>query len=192
MPWFVAELPDGTRDIRVADFHRMREAIDNSLCWVCGQHVGANKTFVIGPMCAINRVTAEPGCHRNCALYAAMACPFLARPHMRRRDLPPEHEYAEPAGEMLERNPGLAVLWNTRTWAAQRDHGGYLFSLGDPNDVEFFHRGRRATREEVLEAFVAGRPALEEAARKSGPMGMVRLGELTGVALRVVDRFLPV
>jgi len=39
-------------------------------CWLCGQPLGKFMCFVVGPMCAINKTSAEPPSHRDCALYA--------------------------------------------------------------------------------------------------------------------------
>ena len=38
---------------------------------------------------------------------------------------------------------------------------GYLITLGDPERVEWYHRGRLATRAEVVEAIESGLPQLQ-------------------------------
>lgn len=70
VPWFVAFV-DGQPDHRIARGEAAEEALRFKLCWVCGNPLGANLTFVIGPMCVVNRVTAEPPAHRDCAIYSA-------------------------------------------------------------------------------------------------------------------------
>lgn len=112
VPWFAAAV-DGGYDFRVLRPGAVDRAVTYELCWVCGQPLGPWVTFVVGPMCAVNRTSAEPPAHRECAEWSARACPFLVRPHARRRehDLPADAQ--EPAGIMLRRNPGVALCWHT-------------------------------------------------------------------------------
>ena len=88
VPWFVDRDADvnGQPDFRYADPRKLDRAIAYSLCWVCGQRRGVHASFVIGPMCSVNRVSAEPPCHLDCAIYSARACPFVANRKMVRRD----------------------------------------------------------------------------------------------------------
>ena len=72
IPWFVATLSDGSRDFRVASGERWHDAVRFNKCWVCGRTYGRFMSFLIGPMCAVNRITAEPPCHYDCAVYAAL------------------------------------------------------------------------------------------------------------------------
>jgi hypothetical protein len=176
VPWFVAWLDDeqnavkpgeGTPDFRVLHPDAIRDAWRFKTCWLCGQSLGAHKTFVIGPMCAVNRTSSEPPCHIACARYAAEACPFLTRPHMRRREggLPE----GEIAGIAIMRNPGVTLLWTTKKPSPRGDgRGGTLFYIGDPEHVEWWAEGRRATRAEVLEAIDTGLPQLRELAEAQG------------------------
>lgn len=171
IPWFVATLDDGTRDFRVADAQRRVNAYQFRKCWVCGGtvgKVGAVTTFVIGPMCVINRVTAEPGTHRDCARYSALACPFLATPAMRRRTTGLPDDMEEPAGIALSRNPGVTAVYYTRTFRrlvvpmGGPGRPGWLISLGAPTAVEWYTQGRVATGDEVRSAIDAGLPALRD------------------------------
>ena len=85
VPWFVAWI-DGKPDFRVIAPGRVAEAVNKGKCWVCGGTLFGTRAYVVGPMCAVNRTSAEPPSHRDCARYSAKACPFLSRPTMRRRD----------------------------------------------------------------------------------------------------------
>ena len=87
VPWFVATI-NGQPDFRVIRTDGIQIALKRGLCWVCGVPFlrQEDRAFTIGPMCAVNRVSAEPPSHRDCAVYSAMACPFLATPNMVRRD----------------------------------------------------------------------------------------------------------
>jgi hypothetical protein len=163
VPWFVAWI-DGKPDFRVIGIDKMRDALQFRQCWICGDTLGANVSFVIGPMCAVNRVSAEPPSHHDCAVFAATACPFLANPQMRRRDSNLPEDTVDPDGIAISRNPGVALVWTTRTWSLIPAH--QLFNVGDPTRTEWYARGRAATRGEVLESIASGLPLLEQAAEQ--------------------------
>ena len=166
IPWFVATLDDGTRDPRIADSDRWADAVRFRLCWVCGQKLGRHLAFVIGPMCAVNRVSSEPPSHRDCAIYSARACPFLATPTMRRRtsNLPEHRESA--GGVALARNPGVALVWVTTGYHVERVDGGHLVFFDDPTETQWYCEGRPATRAEVLASIDSGLPLLQAACQE--------------------------
>ena len=178
VPWFVAwldadgnasERGKGSPDFRVIYPGAIRTAVRNRTCWLCGEALGAFTAFVIGPMCAINRVSSEPGSHLECANFAARACPFLANPNRRRRtnDLPEGHSSA--AGCPIQRNPGVALVWSTRRFQVFSPDGrGLLFRLGDPERVYWWAEGREATRAEVLASVDSGYPLLLSEAQQGG------------------------
>lgn len=160
VPWFVCWI-DGQPDFRIIRDDGIRQALREHICWLCGKPLGRYVAFVIGPMCALNRVTAEPGSHIDCAQYAARACPFLATPNMQRREIP---DWTAPAGHGIKRNPGVALVWVTRVWSLFPDgQGSYLLHLGDPESVHWYAHGRDATRAEVLASIDSGLPILQEA-----------------------------
>lgn len=164
IPWFAAQLPDGTHDLRTADAHKLYMAARFGNCWICGRRTGIYKAFPIGPMCMVNRITAEPPSHRECAIYAAKVCPFLAVPQARRRDHDYPDGYQPAAGLPITTNPGVTVVWITKTFTTFRPpHGndGLLFELGDPTETLFYRRGITADPVDVMAAMWAGRPALE-------------------------------
>jgi hypothetical protein len=162
VPWFVA-WQDGKPVFPAMDPRKLQRAIVRNLCWVCGGELGRIKAFVIGPMCAVNRTSAEPPCHLECARFSALNCPFLSKPAMGR--VPIEHyggTRENTPGVMLERNPGVTLIWQTRRYELFDDGaGGTLFDIGKPHSVEWYARGRRATRLEVLESIETGIPHLE-------------------------------
>jgi hypothetical protein len=79
VPWFV-DWVDGKPEFRAMDGNKWESAVRYRLCWVCGGTLGVNKSFVAGPMCGINRTSAEPPCHLECATWSARNCPFLKNP----------------------------------------------------------------------------------------------------------------
>jgi hypothetical protein len=175
VPWFVCWI-DQKPDFRVIGPGKIADAYRFKLCWICGQRLGKFKTFVIGPMCALNRISAEPPSHRECAIFAVRACPFLSTPqmHRRTRDLPTEGVH-EPGGIGLKRNPGVSLVWTTSSYAPLRAPNGYVFRIGDPTELLWFKEGRTATREEILESIDSGVPILREVAQQDGPKALAAL-----------------
>jgi hypothetical protein len=178
--WAADEQGTMKPDFRLADLNHLRRCVVYRCCWLCGQAMGVNKVFVIGPMCCVNRISSEPPCHYDCAYFAARNCPFLTKPLARRRDtsdLPDTHA----AGIMIDRNPGVCALWVTHDYKTF-DANGLLFQLGKPERVEFYSQGRRATREEVSHSVDTGLPLLRDMARREGRKAMQELQ-------RLVDEF---
>ena len=186
VPWFVHWI-DGEPDFRVIGPGKWNRAFRNRRCWVCGDVMGVHRVFVIGPMCVVNRVTSEPPSHRECAEFAAKACPFLTRPRMRRneKDLP---EHRQIAGIHFDRNPGATCLYETPSATPFRaDGGGYLLRLGEPTRVDWWAEGRTATRAEVLAAIDSGYPILLDVARRfDGPESIPELEKMRDDAMRLV------
>lgn len=56
VPWFVAWV-DGKPEFRAADQRKLVIAIQEKRCWVCGEPLGRFMTFVVGPMCGLNRTS---------------------------------------------------------------------------------------------------------------------------------------
>jgi hypothetical protein len=193
VPFFVAWV-NGEPDFRVMDERKWSRCVRERLCWICGGRLGAHGAFVIGPMCSINRTSAEPPAHLDCATFAAQACPFLTMPKMRRREDGLPEATVDPAGQMLRRNPGVALVWATRKWTLFRvgrdplgGRAGWLFQLGDPTEVSWFAEGRRATRAEVLESIDSGCPLLRDVAEAEGPEAVADFESMKAAAMR----FLP-
>lgn len=163
VPWFVGWIDD-VPDFRVIRVDGILDAVRLRICWLCGDGLGANAAFVIGPMCALNRVSAEPPSHRDCATYAAQACPFLITPGMRRRDSNMPEDATTPDGIMITRNPGVALVWVSRNWRMWTDLR--LFQVGDPIETRWYAEGREATRGEVLASIDSGLPLLRAEAER--------------------------
>lgn len=182
VPWFVAWF-DGVPDFRVIDTPKMAVAVRQSRCWVCGGPLGRSLALTIGPMCSITRCISEPPSHRDCAIFAAKACPFLANPRMRRNDVElPDHMPA--AGTAIYRNPGAVAVWVTRSVTPFQQEHGVLFTFDDPDEVLWFAEGREATRTEVQASIDSGYPLLVAEARKQGPEGIEELARQTKRAMR--------
>ena len=187
VPWFVAFI-DGQPDFRVIRPGGIQTALRQKLCWACGMPFlrQEDRAFVIGPMCAVNRVSAEPPSHEDCAVYSATHCPFLTRPDMRRRDRHMPEGAHNPAGSMIRRNPGVALVWVTgyKSWGTFSDgNGGTLVNVGEPKRALWFARGVAATREQVLASIDSGLPILQEMAESEGPPAVAELERMHERAL---------
>jgi hypothetical protein len=183
VPHFVAWI-DGKPDFRVVHAETALRCWNRRRCWICGQELGRTVAFVIGPMCAINRVSSEPPQHRECAEFAAKACPFLTRPRAKRREAGLPEESQHPAGIMLARNPGVALVWITREPSVMKLPDGWLFNVGNPAETLWFAEGRTATRAEVMASIDSGLPALRQVAQQDGAAGARELQ-------RAIDRAMP-
>lgn len=178
VPWFVAWLDadgepvdtgEGEPDFRIIRPRGVALAHGLGKCWICGGGLGAYRAFVIGPMCAVNRTSAEPPSHHECADWSARACPLLTRPHARRRESGLPEGTLEPAGTMLRRNPGVALVWTTRKYRVKHASAdGVLFDVGEPEHVEWWAEGREAERAEVVASIVSGLPELAGLASQQG------------------------
>lgn len=178
IPWFVHVEDDGTPDFRIIGYNKIGIAVRNNLCWLCGRKLRRMNAFVIGPMCAVNRVSSEPPSHPECAVFAAKACPFLTRPLAKRneRGLDPDKVH-HAAGVPISRNPGVTLIWWTLKYTPFRAGDGVLFTIGAPERAQWFAYGRPATRDEVLDSISTGLPALEEMARAEGQAAISDLAE---------------
>lgn len=189
VPWFVQYINDEP-DFRVMDSDKLVRAVRQRRCWVCGGQLGKFMCFVAGPMCGVNRNSAEPPCHRACAEFSALNCPFLTMPKMRRneKDMPGETNVA---GIAIKRNPGVSMLWVTRSYKTYQDNG-ILFELGEPEEIIFYANKRKATRAEVDESIRTGLPILYDVARKyDGPKGVAELDGKVVRFMLLVDQVLP-
>lgn len=185
IPYFVAWI-DGKPDFRVMDPIKWEMCVQFRRCWLCGVQLGRNVAFVIGPMCAVNKTSSEPPSHLECATYAAMACPFLTMPKMERRDDRLPEGWKPPAGEMLRRNPGVTLVWVTKTFKVWNAGNGKLIEIGPPQQTLWFAEGRTATRAEVLASIDSGLPALKAMADAEGPKASEALANQVFAAMALL------
>lgn len=185
VPWFVTFI-DGEPEFRAVDPSKIFQAHGKHTCWVCGRRLGPRKAFVIGPMCAVNRVSAEPPSCLSCARFSVTACPFMSRPLAKRADLSDLEGTSQPPGLMIARNPGVTLIWETATYRAEKQpEGGLLFRIGSPMRVSWWREGREASRAEVIESVRTGLPALRRVAEQDGPDAVTFLNTLIERAVRL-------
>lgn len=185
IPWFVGTV-EGKRDFRVADGRKRVIAVNQKRCWVCGEPLGKNFAFVIGPMCAVNRNTSEPPSHVDCATFAARACPFLCLPKSEYRK-PPE------GGKMLvgslEGNPGACAVWITKSYKPYIVPGTkaeWLIRIGPATEVLWFAEGKMASRAQIEESFNRRLPLLREVAEREGPEACAYLDQQVDIAMKLL------
>lgn len=190
VPRFVAQI-EGKWDFRCIRTGWVGHCYRTGACWLCGDRLGTRKAFVIGPMCAINRVTSEPPSHFDCARFAVMACPFMCFPN-RKRD---EHNLPKDKfipGVHIDRNPGAFCLWVARSYKPfDAGDGSTLFRIEKPSYVEWWACGRQATRAEVLQSIESGYPLLKKAAARDGVEGLKELERGLIEAMKLVPPFVP-
>jgi hypothetical protein len=204
VPYFVAWLsPLGARlregqgepDHRIADPDKLARCLKFSLCWLCGVPLGKWRALVVGPMCLVNRTTAEPDCHPACAEYAARACPFLANQRTRRNDVRPlpSSSSSHPMGH--KRNPGVACVFvHTERWLKRIPQAAGLAPLfrmpvGEPRRLTFFANGERASRLEVMQSLNGGMAILQEAAAREGQDALAELACYYAATVALVERW---
>jgi hypothetical protein len=187
VPWFVGWV-DGKPEFRASDPDKRVRAVKESLCWVCGEVLGVRKAFVTGPMCCINRTTAEPPSHYDCAVWSMQNCPILNGLKSKRRH---DEQFEKVAtgdvpGHMIEAIPKAMAIWICRDFQLFADgqgKGGWLIRMAEPVDgLEFWKDGKRATFEQIQEALAYGLPTLQKIADEAGPESQQNLREY-------VDRF---
>jgi len=111
-------------------------------------------------MCVVNRNSAEPPSHYDCAKFSALACPFLTLPKAQRREANMPANTQELAGIMIPRNPGVTCLWTTKRYFVHNTARGPLFNIGRSESVEWSAEKLPATREQVLVSIDSGMPSL--------------------------------
>lgn len=188
VPWFTPWV-GGEPEFRAVYPDQAYKAHKAGKCWICGQRNQGAYAFVIGPMCAINRVSSEPPSHLDCGRFAVTACPFLSRPLAKRRDVS-DIPHQPPPGVMLERNPGVSLIWVTRSYRFETEPNeptNGLFRIGSPiKPLEWYSEGRKATRKEVLESIESGLPKLTELALLHGEAGLEALRKQIERAMKLV------
>jgi hypothetical protein len=86
-------------------------------------------------------------------------------------------------GIALTRNPGVALVWITRSFEPFFDeHGGALLRVGDPIRVEAFAEGRIAMNEELEHSIATGLPSILKIAQEDGPEAVAELRLMTAIA----------
>lgn len=183
---------DGVPDFVLVSQQYFYECINEKLCWLCGGKMGTRNFFVTGPMCTITCTSAEPPVHMGCARFSVRNCPFLTRPLAKRQNVEGK-EHVEPGGVMIERNPGMSVVWETDSYRVIRDgNGAPVIKMGPPKDIQWWKEGRPATGDEVIDAIESGVPLLFKMAEAEGPIALSEMEEVWNSYIdTTLRKFLP-
>jgi hypothetical protein len=109
---------------------------------------------------------------------------------MRRNESELLIDETHPVGPMIDRNPGVALAWTTRSFRLHRLGEGVLFRVGPPETIEWFCEGREATRSEVLTSLESGLPLLRAEAERDGPAALRELDRLFSQAILLLPQAL--
>jgi hypothetical protein len=88
----------------------------------------------------------------------------------------------------------VTLLWITKSYRPFRTDGddagreGILFRLGDPTEVHFYAKGRKATREEIDASVASGIHFLTEPAEAQGQAAVADLRRLRGLFDGLVEK----
>lgn len=156
----VHEKTEGARpDFPTIDVRRLVTCRKQNRCWICGNGLKAFKTFVFGPASALVQMSTEPPSHPECANYAVQVCPFIIDPTRLHVSEKPGFKLKEGQTLMPEvgpGNPGVAIIWTTRSYEFHMpdpSRGMALFEPGEPERIEFWHRGQPATHKQAMDGF---------------------------------------
>jgi hypothetical protein len=185
VPKFV-QWVEGKPDFRVVDIQWLNYCVRHKPCWLCGERLGSHMAFCIGPMCAVNRVNSEPPSHLECARFAVQACPFMTHPNRKRNEMDLPIAAEDAAGITIDRNPGVTLIWVTKEYKVFQVGNGLLFGLGEPEILEWWAKGRPATREEILHSINTGLPTLQKMAEEEGPKAVAALEKKIRAGLALV------
>jgi len=76
----------GEPDFRIILKEKTGEVMKKKLCGLCGQKLLLKIYFIGGQLMRTNRLFNDSPMHRECAMYAAMTCPYIALPSKNYRD----------------------------------------------------------------------------------------------------------
>lgn len=148
--------PGAVPSFQTVDAVRAIHCRRQRLCWICGKQIGTYKWFVFGPAGVVAQQSVEPPSHMDCAHYAVQVCPFMLNPNKHIRVNRPLRESEQVTPDLSTHNPGVSVLWVTKTFLPvpiDPKNGVYRYDVGEPEMIEYWREGRKATRAEIKAAF---------------------------------------
>jgi hypothetical protein len=110
---------------------------------------------------------------------------------MRRNTAERPAEALDPAGISIPRNPGVTLLWITRSYQVLRTSNGVLFRLAEPHELVAYAEGKITTRDALDASVASGLPILASMAAEQGEDAMQALLKQCDVAEKLFDRMLP-
>lgn len=78
VPWVTPRTVDGRHLLGAVDAARVRTAIQQRLCGVCGRSLGSRLVLLVRESDLARFASTEPALHPHCAAYTTAACPMIA------------------------------------------------------------------------------------------------------------------
>ena len=140
IPFAVGNGTDGQPDFRVIEPAKWMRAAQHRLCGICGESMGAHLAFVGGTLSISNRLFTDLPMHRDCAVYALRACPFLAAPKFAYSRTAPE--WAHVSQNVDAKRPNRFGLGVTKDYKLARlPDGEVVIQAAEFSAVEWWHEG---------------------------------------------------
>lgn len=188
IPFFVV-MESGIPEFRVADGRKALACVQHQRCWICGKEMEPGRSvFVVGPSALLNRVSAEPPSHSECARYAVRVCPFMSNPDfVRRKEHFPDGTISP--GLSIKENPGVMLLWYASGYKIESSsNGGGLFIIPNPSKIVYFRHGRKATGEEIQAALKASYDRFVQASKNASVESNAQLHSAFVQALKMIPK----
>ncbi len=174
IPWF-CERQDPHADLGRAAAGKRDLAYRQKRCWICGQHLGVFLCFPVDAGQTLTRLSQLPPSHLACAAFAAVACPRIVSPPPAPGDVPP-----------------VMALWSTKSCLHRTKGQNVWFEMGEPGAINWYCRGRAATKVEATESLAAAMRVLSAAAALEGFDSEVELLTACQAVLPMLPRPEPV
>lgn len=150
IPWFVATLPDGSRDLRFADYRKKVASVKNLVCWVCGKPLNIMRVLVGGPLSFFNGRYGDMHCHPSCAEFSAKYCPHLNNTKSKYR-IANSPDGVQSSEGLTMSHPGVIGLVYCLDTDTCPTHDDLLLSPVDVQKVEWWHKGAKISAREACE-----------------------------------------
>lgn len=134
VPYIVKILDDGTPDFKIQEEAIRVECLVRKKCALCGQPLDEEFVFIGGASCAKQGLFIDPANHEECALYAAAACPFLAKGTGYAKN--PKN--ADAIIEIVsDKRPKVMILYYTRSFEIVRLSGHIVAKAGPATKIDY-------------------------------------------------------
>lgn len=134
IPYFATLGADGEPNFKIADELKRQACAKKNLCWLCGQPLAYYMVFIGGPLSAQSRLFSDGPMHQDCAEYALVVCPYLAR-QSRDRNSTAGHAHSM----MTLDKPEKFCLFITRGFKIEHQKGGEWLFNAHPHTKLIWH-----------------------------------------------------
>lgn len=143
IPYTVWYDTENKPDFRVIDPSKWKRAAHHRCCGICGEPLGARMAFIGGPSAIEHRLFTDLPAHRDCAVYALQACPFVAAPNFAYARSYPDGTSATQHMDIAR--PELFGMGITRSYQIARLPDGHQVMIANPfEEIEWWKHGQKA------------------------------------------------